>query len=484
MGKQKLWYGRSDAHETPVAGLGDDMKNAFICLILAVMLMQAGCLAEEQTAADDSTLYLGMPPEAVEAIWGSPVGTDSHTGTLRWYTKDGHTLICGYSWCDVQRGVWHNGRYGDDVWGLAEWVEFNSRRKQVGGTIPASETVWKAAWQIARWNEQEYNHLSQDEQSAARIHEIGSGAAYAAKITGDGWIVEQDIIPVPIPCLGQGADSILVPAILMILQSGLFLFAVYSLLTALPEAGDFMGGKRKKQTLWMGPWLGLLIIPLTSVGVIASFVAADGWMICWLDIPFLCMACVTLNMRIDWDTEGFEYRTAMRRHISYEFSDIRQAKLVGDIHAGRDLMLKMGRRRVLLDYMMGLPAFLSVYNNWRSKNGLLSVTEEQEKQWRENYRRHGPFGRKLDRISGGRVLLVLSLMFGAFFAGVGLWTAASNKSLFVMGVILLLVGVALPLLYIYAVAHMNKKILRWYYRGRIRPDPEQPHKRKRYRRRQ
>ena len=146
-------------------------------------------------------------------------------------------------------------------------------------------------------------------------------------------------------------------------------------------------------------------------------------------------------------------------------------------------MLKMGRRRVLLDYAMGLPAFLSEYNNWRSRNGLLSVAAEQERQWKENYIRHGSFARKLDRISGGRTLLVLSLSLGALFVGAGLWVAAtSSGSLFICGVIMLLTGIANPLLFIYAVAHMNKKILRWFYRGKIRPDPELPQERKRYRR--
>ena len=458
------------------------MKNVWICLILAVVLMQFGALAEEPADASGSTLYLGMPPEAVEAVWGAAAGSDSYTGTLRWYTKDGHTLICGYSWCDVQRGVWHNVREGDDVWGLAEWVEFNSHRKRVSGTIPKSETVWKAAWQIARWNEMDFNRLSRDEQSAARIHVIGSGAAYAAQITGDGWIVEQAQFPVPIPCLGQGADAILVPVFLMILQAGLFLFAVYSLIRALAEAKEFRRTGRK-QTLWLGPWPGLFVIVLSAAGVIASFAMVNGWALCWLDIPFLCMACAALNMRIDWSTEGFAYRTAMRCHVWYAYSDIRQARLIGDGRAGQDLMLKMRRRRVLLDYAMGLPAFLSEYNNWRSRNGLLSVKAEQERQWKENYMRHGPFARKLDRISGGRMWLALSLVFGALLVGSGLWVAAlSSGAAFAGGIIMLLVGIAFPLLQIYAVAHMNRKMLRWFYRGRIRPDPEVPPKQKRYKR--
>ena len=186
-----------------------------VCLIILLILMPYCCHAAEPTG-DGTSLYLGMPIESVETIWGQPAGTDSYTGTLRWYVKDGHTLICGYSWCDVQRGVWHNGRHDDDVWGLAEWVEFDSHRKQVAGTIPMSETVWKAAWQIARWNEQEYNRLSQDEQSMARIHDVGSGAAIPAKITGDGWIVEQDVLPVPIACLGQSTAEIILPLILVI----------------------------------------------------------------------------------------------------------------------------------------------------------------------------------------------------------------------------------------------------------------------------
>lgn len=46
----------------------------------------------------------------------------------------------------------------------------------------------------------------------ARIHDVGSGAAIPAKITGDGWIVEQDVLPVPIACLGQSTAEIILPA--------------------------------------------------------------------------------------------------------------------------------------------------------------------------------------------------------------------------------------------------------------------------------
>lgn len=95
-----------------------------------------------------------------DAYWQYTESSDSHRRRDAHETPDSDlhddsmlgtdTLICGYSWCDVQRGVCHNGRHDDDVWGLAEWVEFDSHRKQVAGTISMSETVWKAAWQIAR----------------------------------------------------------------------------------------------------------------------------------------------------------------------------------------------------------------------------------------------------------------------------------------------------------------------------------------------
>ena len=63
-----------------------------VCLIILLNLMPYCCHAAEPTG-DGTSLYLGMPIESVETIWGQPAGNDSYTGTLRWYVKDGHIAL-------------------------------------------------------------------------------------------------------------------------------------------------------------------------------------------------------------------------------------------------------------------------------------------------------------------------------------------------------------------------------------------------------
>ena len=155
----------------------------------------------------------------MEAIWGSCVGSDSYNGNLRWYVKDGHTLICGFAWYNPSKDIWYNGKWSDeDIWGLTDWIEFDANRRRVGGNIAALDPVWHVMREIAVWNEEEYNHMPREEESRIRIHDIGSGYAIPAKITGDGWIVEWDGFPIPIPiaCIGQSVAEIILPLILVI----------------------------------------------------------------------------------------------------------------------------------------------------------------------------------------------------------------------------------------------------------------------------
>ena len=188
------------------------MKRLMLVWVMMLCLVPLGAWAEAETIPE---VHSGMSLEQVEAIWGSCAGSDSYNGNLRWYVKDGHTLICGFAWYNPSKDIWYNGQLSDeDIWGLTDWIEFDANRRHVGGNIAASDSVWHVMYEIAAWNEEEYNHMSPDEESRIRIHEIGSGYAIPAKITGDGWIVEWDILPVPIPCIGQSVAEIILPLIL------------------------------------------------------------------------------------------------------------------------------------------------------------------------------------------------------------------------------------------------------------------------------
>ena len=190
------------------------MKRLMLVWVMILCLVPLGAWAEAETIPE---VHSGMSLEQVEAIWGSCAGSDSYNDNLRWYVKDGHTLICGFAWYNPSKDIWYNGQLSDeDIWGLTDWIEFDSNRRRVGGNIAASDSVWHVMWEIAVWNEEKYNHMSPEEESRIRIHEIGSGYAIPAKITGDGWIVEWDILPVPIPCIGQSVAEIILPLILVI----------------------------------------------------------------------------------------------------------------------------------------------------------------------------------------------------------------------------------------------------------------------------
>ena len=190
------------------------MKHLMLVWVMILCLVPLRGRAENENVPE---LYSGMSMEQVEAIWGNCAGSDSYNRNLRWYVKDGHTLICGFSWYNPVKGIWYNGHWSDeDIWGLTDWIEFDSNRHRVGGNIAASDSVWRVIGEISAWNEEKFAALSPEEESRTRIHDVGSGFTIPAKITGDGWIVEWDIIPVPIACLGQSAAEIILPIILVV----------------------------------------------------------------------------------------------------------------------------------------------------------------------------------------------------------------------------------------------------------------------------
>lgn len=120
------------------------IKRLLVCVIMILCLLPAGGCTENETNPE---LHSGMSVEQVEAIWGSSVGSDSYIGNLRWYVKDGHTLICGFAWYNPSKDTWYNGQLSDeDIWGLTDWIEFDSSRHRVGGNINASESVWRVIW--------------------------------------------------------------------------------------------------------------------------------------------------------------------------------------------------------------------------------------------------------------------------------------------------------------------------------------------------
>ena len=105
----------------------------------------------------------------------------------------------------------------------------------------------------------------------------------------------------------------------------------------------------------------------------------------------------------------------------------------------------------------------------------------------ERYLRHGAFGRNLDRIPCGRLLMAFVLLLGAAFTAGGIWGLTSVRSTTPKDIVIivacscmLLAGIVFPAGYVWGAAHMNKKVLRCYTKRKIRPDPLNPEKPKRY----
>jgi len=165
----------------------------YLAILLAAFICAAiGSCAIAETGGE---LRIGMSVQEVEAIWDKPERGNklSLSGTIRWYHQNGHTLICAFDWCDPEKGSWSDIRTSEnDVWALAEWIEFDEKNQRVGGNVPEDEGVHAVMLQFIRGGD------------IPRSHDVGSGFTIPAKITSDGWIVEGDIGPATTDCLDRG----------------------------------------------------------------------------------------------------------------------------------------------------------------------------------------------------------------------------------------------------------------------------------------
>ncbi len=230
----------------------------------------------------------------------------------------------------------------------------------------------------------------------------------------------------------------------------------------------------------------LLSVVFLVAGVLfmlPTFAAEEGFFFCLFALPALYAALAAANMRLHWGAEGFCYRTTLGRECAYRYEDIRWIRRYGG-----DLFIRVEGRLIPLDAWMNWEPFISAYDNWWTRHGQPSWREQERERWIERYCRHGAFGRKLDRISGGRAALAGSIVLGLILVGLAAvcrWAPSRPGQELLQragSTVLLLVGVGFPLLYVWAVAHMNRRVLRFYVRGRIRPDPLNPAKRRQDRR--
>lgn len=247
-------------------------------------------------------------------------------------------------------------------------------------------------------------------------------------------------------------------------------------------------GRQRQETLNLWP-LSLFFFAGGLLFFLLNVLSHGAGAFALFSFPIAFASLFCSNVRVRWDPHGFWYRTALRREIRYEYSDITRMRQCGYSGYHSDLIFKAGKRWICLDSIQGWERFASVYLNWQTQNGRVSWREEQQQQWMARYLRHSPFLRKLDRISNGRSLLILTLICGLIFISAGLLgllsirpDTAKNAILFVISILFILVGVLFPLGYILSVSGMNRRFLRFYTKGRIRPDPLEPVKPKRYRR--
>ncbi len=246
-------------------------------------------------------------------------------------------------------------------------------------------------------------------------------------------------------------------------------------------------GQKKQETLNCWP-LALFFLVCGLVFAVLTILFWEGWFLVFFSLPVAYVSILVSSQRISWDTNGFWYRTAMRREIRYEYGDISGMRRVGPDIYSRDLLFHAGRRLIILDHMQGWTGFEAAYDNWRTRSGMVPYREEERQRWMERYMRHGVFARNLDRIWGGRFLLILSLVCGALLIAFGAVIMATARTyphlhtkFIALAVFFMAAGIAFPAIYIWGVAHMNKRVLRFYTRNRIRPDPLNSKKPKQYR---
>ncbi len=227
-------------------------------------------------------------------------------------------------------------------------------------------------------------------------------------------------------------------------------------------------------------WLGVFFLGAGALFSLPVFLSRE-YTALWFSlfsIPVLYAALVTANQRVRWDQSGFWYRTAFRREIRYEYEDIRRMRTVGTGKSGSDLFVNVNGRRFLLDETTPWEIFAGAYADWQSRNQRPTWRKQMEISYLERYRRHGPFGKKLDRIPHGRFLLGLALTWGAVLSALSIagFVTAAKPSHIVFSVLGLLFSLYALIHFLYAAAHIDDKprlIHRWM-RGKIRPDPDHP----------
>ena len=268
----------------------------------------------------------------------------------------------------------------------------------------------------------------------------------------------------------------------LVLAGEAALFAVTALVTAV----RLREPRGKNETSNLSP-LAVLFLVAGGLFILPTFAGEKGVYFAFLAVPAMYAALAAANMRLQWDAEGFTYRTVLGRACAYRYEDVRRIRRFGGRY-GSDLFIRVKGRLIALDAWMNWEPFIGAYDNWWTRHGQPSWREQERAAWLERYRRHGDFGRKLDRISGGRAMLAGSIAVGLVLAGLAAICLRApvrpGQELLqrAFSAVLLLAGAGFPLLYVWAVAHMNKRVLHCYVRGRIRPDPLSPAKPKRYRR--
>ncbi|MBR6029876.1 MAG: hypothetical protein IKP40_12400 [Clostridia bacterium] len=269
---------------------------------------------------------------------------------------------------------------------------------------------------------------------------------------------------------------------LLAFEAVVFLFAGYCIWARRKE-----GEHQKQETNNLWPLAVFFLCCSLLFGIPSILFPGEGGLLAVISLPMAYVSMIASNCRIRWDTRGFWYRTALRREVRYEYEDVSRMRRIGS-DLSRDLVFRAGKRLICLDDWQGWDRFASAYDNWRTQNRQIPWREEEKQRWLRRYQRHGVFGRKLDRICFGRTLLVFALVLGAFFAAAGFVVllttrpaAAKDIVMLVVSALFVLAGIAFPAGYIWGVAHMNKRVLRFYTKNRIRPDPLNPEKPKRFR---
>ncbi len=238
--------------------------------------------------------------------------------------------------------------------------------------------------------------------------------------------------------------------------------------------------RENKFTVENSRWISVFFLCAGMLFSLPTFISREpaASMFSLFSVPILYCALVTANQRIRWDANGFWYRTAFRREIRYEFEDVRSMRPIGASTGRPDLFVNVGGRRFLLDSTTWWQRFSSAYDDWRTRNRRPSWTGEAQERFLARYHRHGPFGKKLDRVPCGRFLLCLFLISGFFLGGIGILGLTESKRPIEAACCfaLLLFSVSWPIRYIYAVAHLDDKprLIRKIVKGKILPDPDHP----------